>query len=147
MERAAVIHSNNNSLLSIQTRDPHIGWDRKSFMCCSHAIHVIDVAIRGAATMKFTAIPRGIPHLSIAQAAGHDFIGYTKLGIGVCVACFGNRLFNRLSVLYFIVINFDSSAILEGIGIVIPTAGRQKKRDNNKIESIKFQFKQNLLIN
>jgi hypothetical protein len=116
-------------------------------MRCSHAIHIVDVAIRGSAAVKFTAIPRGIPHLSIAQAGGHDFIGYAKLGIGVCVARFGNGLFNRLSVLYFIVINFDSSAILEGIGIVIPTAGRQKKRDNNKIESIKFQFKQDLLVN
>jgi len=97
--------------------------------------------------MKFTAIPRGISHFSIAQAAGHDFIGYTKLGIGVCVARFSNRLFNRLSILYFIVINFDASAILEGMGIVITTAGRQEKRESNKIESIEFQFKQDLLIN
>jgi hypothetical protein len=97
--------------------------------------------------VKFTAIPRGIPHLSIAQAAGHNFIGYTKLGIGICVARFGDRLFNGLSILYCIAVNFHPSAVLLCMGIVIPTTGRQEKRDNNKKESIGFQFKQDLLIN
>ena len=147
MERAAIIHSNNNGLLSIQTRDTHEGWDRQSFMRCSHAIHIVDVAIRGSAAVKFTAIPRGIPHLSIAQATGHDFIGYTKLGIGICVARFGNRLNNRLGILDCVDIDFHSSAVLLWMGIVIPTTGRQEKRDNNKKESIGFQFKQDLLIN
>jgi hypothetical protein len=36
---------------------------------------------------------------------------------------------------------------LEGMGIVIPTAGRQEKQYNNKIESIGFQFKQDFLVN
>ena len=104
MKRAAVVDAHNDDTLIRQVGDTCVGRYWQGTVRGGHAVHIIDLAIGGFATVEFAAVPRGCANPLVAFGGWQEVVGLAQHGVGIAIAgaddglYFGHRIGDQAGV-------------------------------------------------
>src|SRR6185312_6425009 len=119
-EGAAVVDLHDHALAVLQVGDPRVAGDRHHLVGGGHGVHVVGLAVRGAAAMELHAVPGCDAAVVIALAGGQQGVGLAQDRVAGRVAGLAGRHVGGHGVV-------DVGHVHRMVGTVIALVGRRHR--------------------
>src|SRR5690606_34156851 len=86
VKRAAIIHAHHHGFAVSHIGYPHIRRNRQGFVGSGHGVHVVNLAIGGAAPVKLGAVPGGFAALLVGAFVFNQVVGFAEHCVGIFIA-------------------------------------------------------------